>query len=166
MEYFPFAPEWRGTPGSPVSLVASSAITLCSPSCSQEAAEPNSGVLHPLLSSWLRVVPPSQRHNWLWCLGPLGKIFSCYFLCKGFVREESEAVQVCFQGFPCKKKWYLMGEWNFRFVEQYYKRNHWAIFLEVEWHFYGPFSTPAFNINGIANTGEKKKAKKSPPVKI
>lgn len=55
-----------------------------------------------------------------------------------------------------------MGEWNFRFVEQYYKRNHWAIFLEVEWHFYGPFSTPAFNINGIANTGEKKKSKKKP----
>lgn len=56
-----------------------------------------------------------------------------------------------------------MGEWNSSFVEQYYKRRHQAIFMEIEWHFYGPFSTSAFNINCIVNTGEKKK---SLPVKI
>lgn len=32
-----------------------------------------------------------------------------------------------------------------------------AIFMEIEWHFYGPFSTSAFNINCIVNTGERKK---------
>jgi len=50
-----------------------------------------------------------------------------------------------------------MGGWKTGFVEQYYERRHQAIFMETEWHSYGSFSTSAFTIKCIVNTGGGKK---------
>lgn len=160
----PFAPKWRGTSGAPVSLVPAPAMVLWRGSVHSSGCRAQMQLWS--IPSWQCWVPGwawclLPRESRLGCLGSLGKMFGCCF----FVQRLSEKRSLRLFRFAFRvfhfKKWYLMGEWNFRFVEQYYKRNHWAIFVEVEWHFYGPFSTPAFNINGIANTGEKKAKKKA-----
>lgn len=73
-----------------------------------------------------------------------------------FLRKEAWGCSVWLSESSTKSR--VLNGWRKRsFVEQYYKRRHQAIFMEIEWCSYGSFSTSAFNIKCIVNTGGGKK---------